>query len=237
VFIPREQDKVLGLGSSQASGAAVAGEFALGAILVAAGEITEAQLEEGLRMQEKSGRRLGEELIRAGHVSKGQVVSGLTLQRNLITYALAATMGLASLPTMVSQAEAAQKHAAMSVSVTVIANAKVLSDYQALQLTVSAADVARGYVEVAAAARFSVECNSRSGYLMEFNPVGNLFAAVEVAGLGKDVHLGADGGTVAQRGPTSPELTHELSFRFTLHPDTRQGVYPWPLRLSVRPLY
>lgn len=237
VFNQCERDKVLGLGLSQEGSQPVADEFALGNILVASGDITPAQLEDGLRQQVTSGRRLGEELIKAGHLSKGQVDSGLVLQRNLLAYALAASVGLASVPSLVSSAEAAQKNAALSVTVTVIANAKVRTEYQAAQLTISAADVARGYTEIAAASRFAVLTNSRSGYLMEFNPVGNLFAAVEVAGLGKDVHLGADGGSVAQRGPTSPGMTHELSFRFTLRPEARPGDYPWPLQLSVRPLY
>ena len=38
-------------------------------------------------------------------------------------------------------------------------------------------------------------------------------------------------------GPLPPKLMHELSFRFALRPDTRPGLHPWPLLLSVRPLY
>jgi hypothetical protein len=84
--------------------------------------------------------------------------------------------------------------------------------------------------------RFSVITNSRSGYLMQFHPVGNVFESVQVGGLGNIIQLGADGGAIVQRGPQTPNLEHELSFRFTLHPDTTSGTYPWPLLLSVRAL-
>ena len=54
--------------------------------------------------------------------------------------------------------------------------------------------------------------------------------------LGNTVQLGADGGAIVQRGPQAPDQTHELGFRFNLHPDTTPGSYPWPLMLSVRGL-
>jgi hypothetical protein len=96
--------------------------------------------------------------------------------------------------------------------------------------------VARGYVEVAAASRFSVQTSSQSGYLLEFHPVGTIFESVQIGGLGKVIQLGPDGGAMVQRGPQLPNLEHELSYRFTLRPDTLPGSYPWPLQLSVRAL-
>ena len=71
---------------------------------------------------------------------------------------------------------------------------------------------------------------------MEFHPVGNLFESVRVGGLGNPVQIGPDGGTIVQRGPLPPNFAHELSFRFTLHPDAQPATYPWPLQLSVRAL-
>lgn len=215
----------------------VAGDFALGSLLVACGQITPAQLEDGLRRQAETGARLGEELIQAGHASKSQVDGGLLLQRKLAAYTLAASIGLVPLATTSFPAEAAQVSSAMSVSVTVVATAKVRSEYQATQLTVTEADIARGYVEIAAASRFSVSTNSRSGYLMEFHPLGHLFETVQIDGLGNIVRLGADGGAIVQRRAARLDQAHELSFRFTLRPDARPGLYPWPLLLSVRPLY
>jgi hypothetical protein len=236
MFTKRERDVVQKLRRPKASAEPVEDDFVLGGILVASGEITQDQLEGALLRQTATGRRLGEELIMSGHASHGQIENGLVLQRKLIAYALVATVGLGPISALMSPAEAGQSRAAMQVSVMVVANAKIQSSYQATQLKISEADVARGYVEIPGASRFSVATNSRTGYLMEFQPVGNIFQSVQVAGLGNAVQLGADGGAIVQRGPSSPALTHELSFRFTLAPNTSPGLYPWPLQLSVRAL-
>jgi hypothetical protein len=229
----RGKDAVLQFQRRQAGVSLASGEFTLGNILVTNGQITRPQLDEALRRQVESGRRLGEELIKSGHVNKGQVEGGLLLQRKLIAYALAVTVGFGSHAPL---AEAAQKSAAMPVSVTVVSNAKMQTNYQAKQLKITEADVARGYVDIADAFSFSISTNSRSGYLMEFHPVTNLFEAVQVSGLGNPVQLGADGGAIVQRGSRPPNQSHELSFRFTLHQDAKPGSYPWPLLLSVRAL-
>ena len=212
------------------------GKFALGNILVANGQITRAQLESALLGQASTGRRLGEELISACHASKEQIKSGLLLQKRLVACALAITVGLAPLVTMVPAAEAAQTSAAIQVSARVVASARMRTAHQATQLRITAADVARGYAEAPAASRFSVATNSRSGYLLEFHPVGDVFESVHVGGLGSTVQLGSDGGAIVQRGLQPPDLTHELSFRFTLRPGAQPGSYPWPLQLSVRTL-
>jgi hypothetical protein len=232
----QERDVLLEFQCRQEGMTPGSGRFALGNILVASGHITRAQLEAALLRQAATGRQIGEELIEAGHASRGQVERGLVLQKRLITYALTVALGLAPIAAIVPPADAAQNKAALQVSVTVIANAKMQTSYQAAQLTITAADVARGYVEVPAASRFSVRTNSRTGYLMEFHPVANLFEAVHVGGLGNPVQLGAEGGSIVQRGPLASNLTHELSFRFSLRPGALPGVYPWPLQMSVRAL-
>lgn len=233
-FTQRKEDADLALQRRQSGTTQPAGDFSLGNILVSSGQTTRAQVDEALSRQTTSGRRLGEELIHAGHAVRSEVEAGLRLQRHLITYALVVVAGLAPLAT--ATAYAGQKSATLLVSATVIANARVRTDYQATQLSISTTDVARGYVEIAAASRFSVFTNSRSGYLLEFFPVGNLFESVQVKGLGNDVQLGADGGAIVQRGQLPPNRIHELSFRFSLSPGTQPGNYPWPLLLSVRPL-
>jgi hypothetical protein len=217
-------------------GTPASGRLSLGNILVANGHITPVQLASALRRQAGSGKRLGEELIEAGHVSKGQLEGSLLLQKRLIAYLMSITVGLAPMATLAPSAEAVQAAATIPVSVTVVASARLQSHYQAKELAITAADVARGHVEISAASRFSVASNSRSGYSLEFHPLGDFFESVNVAGLGNTVRLGADGGTIVQRGPLPPNLTHELSFRFMLRHGTLPGRYPWPLQLAVRAL-
>jgi len=124
----------------------------------------------------------------------------------------------------------------MSVSVTVVANAKMQTQFQAMQLNISEADITRGYVDISGASRFSVSTNSQSGYVINFNPINNIFDSVQVNGLGNLVQLGPDGGSVVQRAPIIKNQSHELGFRFTLNHDVKPGIYPWPLILSVRAL-
>jgi len=209
-------------------------DFALGNILVANGLITRPQLEQALHQQVTSGRLLGEQLITAGHASTAEIEIGLTLQRKLIACALAVSVGLA--PIVSTPAEAAQTSAAMSVSVTVVAHAQMQTIFQATHLNISKDDIVRGYVDAQAASRFSVTSNSRSGYLMQLYPVGDLFDSVQIRGLGNPVQMGMDGGALVQRGLVPAKSTIELSFRFSLRPDVLPGNYPWPLQLSVRSL-
>lgn len=232
---PREVDLVLEFRRRRAE-ATLSGHPALGNILVANRQISRTQLEAALTRQVESGRRLGEELVIAGHASTSQVKTGLSLQRKLVAFALALATGLAPLPGLLPGAEAGQSAGTLAVSVRVIAEAKLQTSHQASRLDVSAADVARGYVEVAAASRFSVSTDSLFGYTLEFHSVGHVFDAVQVVGLGRAVRMGADGGTVFVRGPLTSSASHELNYRFSLSPDTLPGAYAWPLLLSVHAL-
>src|ERR1700686_3846261 len=60
----------------------------------------------------------------------------------------------------------------IAVSAFVTANAVVQVEYQAQQLVVTEADVARGYCDAPAASRLRVSSKSRAGYLISiFNPL------------------------------------------------------------------
>ena len=60
----------------------------IGAMLVAAGKITEAQLEEAVRDQRDSGKRLGEVLVERGHVSELELTQILSNQLSVAWVAL-----------------------------------------------------------------------------------------------------------------------------------------------------
>lgn len=229
----REREIVLEFGRHRADLATAARQFALGNILVVDGQISRIQLESALLGQTATGRRLGDELIAAGHASKRQIDEGLTLQRNLIAWALAIAVSLGPLATSASMAEAAQTSAVLPVSVTVIANTRMQMLHQTKLVTISAADIARGHIELPSAAHFLVKTNSPSGYHIDFHALADFFASVEVSGLGQPAHLGPEGGRIVRRGPVPSSISHELGFRFTLRPGTLPGTYPWPLSLSV----
>lgn len=165
--------------------------------------------------------------------------TGLRIQRAALHSALFAAIGMgAAVPLVLTAvgANASQVSTGMGVSVNVVANAVLQSDYQAGQLGISLADVARGYVDAPSGSRFSVRTNGKSGYLMVFYPVGDLFESVQVSGLRTPVHFGSEGGMAVQRGVPTTGVVHDLNFRFFLNARTLPGTYPWPLHLSARAL-
>jgi len=134
------------------------------------------------------------------------------------------------------RAEAAAARGAIAVTATVdfVARVNSMRAPDAVQLT--AADVRRGYVDIAGVTELWIFSNSRSGFILEVDPVSPLFRRLTVHGLGDDVVLGIDGGEIVQRWVRTQTAHLALTFRFTLVPGLRPGTYPWPLQLAVRPL-
>ena len=128
--------------------------------------------------------------------------------------------------------------ARLAVSATILkrASLQVLAQPGPVQLT--AADISRGYVEVPGALQVAVQNNSADGYMLTFESQGEFIRQTLVRGLGSDVQLDALGGTVLQSasGRGVQKVTLHLGFRFALADTARQGVYAWPMRLSVTPL-
>jgi hypothetical protein len=160
---------------------------------------------------------------------------GLHLKRKLIVYTGIIAIGVGLL-VIAKAAEVFSALTAIPVSVTVIASAKLQVNYQSTQINITKLNIQNGYIDMTDSLHFLVNTNSKSGYLMDFHPIGNLFESVEIQGLGNLVQLGTDGGTVVQRGLFPQKQAHELSFRFKLRPGVQPGTYPWPLQLTIRTL-
>jgi hypothetical protein len=84
----------------------------------------------------------------------------------------------------------------------------------------------------------TVQSNTQDGYLLMFENQGDFLRHALVKGLDIDVQVSAAGGGVAQRSSGSGMRKNllNLGFRFVLSDSARQGVYAWPMRLSVTPL-
>ncbi|MGQ0579294.1 MAG: hypothetical protein ACT4PQ_10350 [Betaproteobacteria bacterium] len=162
------------------------------------------------------------------------LAAGLRVQDRLVSAALVAAVSIATgCPT---QAEAA---GSITQSITVTARVapwvKLNLEHQQMQLTVTPDDVARGYVEVSAASRFTVTTNNRAGYTLNFQPQADIFRSVAIHGLGVSVEIGSGGGTVIQSGADFGIVRTllELGYRFYLAEAVQAGSYSWPLSLSV----
>jgi hypothetical protein len=137
---------------------------------------------------------------------------------------------------MAPAVHAGESARAMSVSVTVLPVIKLDVQQQVAQLSITPADIRRGYVDVPAASRIEVRSNSRNGFMLAFNTMLGVFKAVHVTGLGSPVELGTEGGSVAQRVSGREPVALQLGYRFILARDTKPGNYAWPIALSAQPL-
>lgn len=128
--------------------------------------------------------------------------------------------------------------AKLTVSAIVLKRASLQVLSQPASVVVTAADISRGYVESPSPLQVRVQSNSQGGYMLIFDSQGDFMRQILVRGLDNDVQLDAAGGSIAQRasGRGMYKASLALSFRFVLAESARQGLYAWPMRLSVVPL-
>lgn len=106
---------------------------------------------------------------------------------------------------------------------------------QPLTFTISEADVARGYVEVAAPLQLTVLSNVSEGYMLSFACHCEQVRQAHVQGLASELSVGAAPVLAARpaagRGAWSDML--QLRVRFDLAPQARPGEHAWPLGISM----
>jgi hypothetical protein len=122
--------------------------------------------------------------------------------------------------------------ASFAVNVVVLPYARYDVPRQAKTLTITQADVKRGYVDVSGATHLHVQSNVRGDVFLNFHLVAAVFDKVKITGLIGTVELGSTGGTMRQPN-VMPQMELYLSYRFFLVPGVRPGDHPWPLALSV----
>lgn len=145
---------------------------------------------------------------------------------------------LAALGLMAVSQGAAADELRLGVRATIAKRAtlKVLAQPQAVVIT--AADIARGWVDVPGSAHVTIRSNSPAGYMLVFASEGDFVQNMRVRGVGHDVQMGAGGGIVPQSGPAHgvTHATLQLGFRFELAPNAREGTFAWPVQMSVAPM-
>lgn len=104
-------------------------------------------------------------------------------------------------------------------------------------LTISEADVVRGYIEVAAPLEVTVQSNVREGYALVFQRDGAQVQQAVVQGLAAPVVVSGDSQTMARAGNGAGarmwQETLQLRVRFVLSAQARAGVHRWPLQISM----
>lgn len=125
--------------------------------------------------------------------------------------------------------------ASINVSVNVLPFITRTIAQHAQTVTVTAGDIARGYVDVIGATRLEVMTNSRGGYLISFAmSAANPFGEVLVMDGARSVALSPSGGLVHEPNTTGlMKEVRELSYRLFLASGAKTGVYEWPLMTDV----
>lgn len=161
--------------------------------------------------------------------------NGWPLSDRLLRVALLSLAAFAAVGSTLAHASS-QTEIKLAVLVRKHASLQVLS--QPGSISITEADIARGYVEVTTPMRVAVKSNTEEGYLLVFDNQADFFRQARVRGLANEVQLGTGGGVVAQRAPGRgmSAVTLALAFRFELTQNAREGVYAWPLQVSVAPL-
>jgi len=130
-------------------------------------------------------------------------------------------------------AQAGRDQARFTVSAVVPVRVTLTALDQPAELSISEADLERGYKDVAATYR--VSHNDRRGYLLSLSPRIGVTREVEVQGFDAAFVMREESVEIVQPGPPG---SHELAlgFRFVLDPSAEPGRYPLPVLVTARPL-
>ena len=124
--------------------------------------------------------------------------------------------------------------ATMNVSVSVLARAVVTVSSQPDVVTVTDADIARGYVDMATPISLLVRTNSRAGYLLQVDRSCDAFSAVELT-FGDAAMSVSDQAWISRPYlPGGESLV--MHARVRLAAGAQAGSYPLSMAISARPL-
>jgi hypothetical protein len=124
----------------------------------------------------------------------------------------------------------AQASIDFKIVIPVILRVKAVS--QQAQLSVTEADVARGYVEVEQGTSLVLTSNNRAGFGISIAFDGGLLSRVVARMNGQDVETGSSGGSLHVEAGKLIEAPIKVGYRLYLAPGTQVGTYHWPVALS-----
>lgn len=163
------------------------------------------------------------------------MTSSETNRGRTVRSALAASLFLGVLFSPL-QGLAQSQQVSLTVSATVLKSARLTVLAQPATVLVTAADVDRGYVDVAASTKLDIKSNSPDGFMIEFVGRGEFVRGLRVQGLGADLQMGPEGGYVRlMSGPVRTRV-FDLGFRLELSSVARPGTYAWPVQVAVTAL-
>ena len=146
--------------------------------------------------------------------------------------AAAATVGLTI---VITSLPAAHANANSLVSPVSSALPDEAIDFRDPVVAITRADIARGYVDVPAAARFGPRASAASVCMFVSGVASEALSEIHVSGLGGDTVVRPQGGWACTPSAAS-SATVELAYRFVLNGSVQPGNYSWPVSLSIQGL-
>ncbi len=210
----------------------------LGEILVRTRVISRAKIEEALRRQRLSRKKIGDILVESGYIRPDQLERGLRLQQKLLTAALVGALSFASvLPVRAFDLPASRTDAKVQIKITAIA--KVRTDMkiprQVHKIFISAADIDRGYVDVPATVLSEGKSDSQAADRLLSEGLDWPFCEATVGAPARELRGIGNGEGLQQ--PSLSESTGETPhYRFILAENAKPGSYDWPLTVSSQSL-
>ena len=225
-----ELDTVLAFQERQDAREKEPSPLCLGEILVRTRVISRAKVEEALRRQRLSRKKIGDVLVESGYIRPEQLERGLRLQQKLLTAALVGALSFASvLPVRAFDLPPSRTDARAQIKITAIAKVRtdMKSPRQVNKIFISAADIDRGYIDVPATALGGGKSDGRAEDRLLAEGLNWPFREAKV-------------GARADEPPRQPSLAEETAgvphCRFTLAENARPGSYDWPLTVSPQHL-
>ncbi len=233
-----ELDVALEFQQRQATKEPSFGLLRFGELMVATGLITREQMAASLLRQKLTGKKLGEDLVAEGLVRPHQIAHTLQFQQKLVSAALATALTLGSFTASATGRTGSSRLAAPTVAAATAKQATLKVLAQPDQVTITAEDINRGYVDIPSRLLAEIKNSSLSGYMLVFENDGDFVHHIYIKGLGTDIRLDGKGGVITQpfAAPVETESTLTIGFRFMLADHARPGSYDWPVQVSVMPL-
>ena len=128
--------------------------------------------------------------------------------------------------------QAGSSSATVQVSARVIGRT-IITVQSEPQVTITATDLARGWVEVADPTFLSVKSNQRAGFRLTFAPTASWVAGGEVEGLSNPLVFASSGASAAFSYAGVAPRQLELRWKLHLSPDATAGTFPLPVSFAT----
>ena len=205
----------------------------LGQVLLRAGRINAVDLEQALSEQNTTKKRIGEILIEKGFIKPEELTHGLNVQSMLTTAGIPGNLSLGSVFGGCNVQSKETKVATAKKKVPIRSHLAIL--YQLPSIVLSNPDIKAGYIILKAVTRIAIKSNNKKGCMVVFKDLKWPFKEAQAFGFENDIHITSEGASVQQ--PYKRNIfTVELSYRFILSDNAKEGKYPWPLSIALQPV-